>query len=300
MIQKIGIYSIRRYIGDWFWGTWLWVHVKAGGESLLWSPGQLAWAMVGQWCRLTSGPVHRWTLNNMTWETWDMLRWLIKSLSLNLTNKLRSSIHPRELGAAVSVLCVLMISVRRMEKCVHVSPLLAWLSSQVSKFPPDVVWCPCVHLARCWAGHQGLAPMMTQTQWRTATISLYVLTCLNTSLNNDPGVKSFGTAQIQRSRSRGQWTVTLVFRLHESVVMQWRSSSQQAAGRSRAAITKYWVRSESWLRLRQWDTTCHLPLHSHRLRPLCAGWVSKSEISTLKTKEHMKLTNIIKVLVSLY
>ena len=54
-----------------------------------------------------------------------MLRWLIKSLSLNLTNKLRSSIHRRELGAAVSVLCVLMISVRRLEKCISVSPLLA-------------------------------------------------------------------------------------------------------------------------------------------------------------------------------
>ena len=109
MILKISICSNRHYIGDWLWGTWSWVHVKAGGESLLWSPGQLAWAMVGQWCRLTSGPVHRWTLNNMTWETWDMLRWLIKSLSLNLTNKLRSSIHPIELVAAISILYVLMI-----------------------------------------------------------------------------------------------------------------------------------------------------------------------------------------------
>ena len=38
-----------------------------------------------------------------------MLRWLIKSLSLNLTNKLRSSIHPIELVAAISILYVLMI-----------------------------------------------------------------------------------------------------------------------------------------------------------------------------------------------
>ena len=145
MILKISICSNRHYIGDWLWGTWSWVHVKAGGESLLWSPGQLAWAMVGQWCRLTSGPVHRWTLNNMTWETWDMLRWLIKSLSLNLTNKLRSSIHPGEVEEALSGLCVLMISVKRMEKCGACvsSPCMTLIPGlQVSPWCRVVSLCP--------------------------------------------------------------------------------------------------------------------------------------------------------------